>query len=319
MHAKTLLASILLLTTALAGCIVPENMQTLREDLGYASHDTTLIVAIHADTTKPLTHEPVNLTAQILDAPENEDPTLEWSINGTQHEGEQIQHAFTTPGNHTVHLAASTPNATATDTLTLTVTDHHPPTPIITLHDEAPTTTEPTTLTASASKDPNGLPLTYAWALDDEPLGTDETIQVTLDAGVHTIHLTADNGHHDATTSKTLAVDEPYQAQDTLTLTDDLIQPITLHEHAQTIRTHLEHETTQGLETVHLALLDEQGDTLHSTQTDPSIGASTATATLTVDANELPPGTYFLHATLEEGIQAPTSLDGLTAYAPPQE
>ncbi len=313
MHARTILAVTLLLTAPLAGCIVPQNMQALREDLGYASLDPLEIdLTIRAETTTPSLEQPVRFTAEIQGAP---DANVTWSIQDEPtHNGTTLEHRFQEPGLHTLHATARTPNATAHDTINVTVQDNQAPQANITLpNHDALTTDDPVTLSAEASTDPDGDPLTYRWTHDGDEIGTRERIQLQPGPGLHTVHLTVQDDHDVDTATQRFTVDQPLSEQATLTPTNDThTLTLTAHESIHQLHLELDHTTTLGLETIQITLLDED-EPLATATTDPDPGASSAHATLTSD--ELTPGAYVLEATLERGLQTDLTLEGTLAYA----
>lgn len=317
MHRRAILALALMLTAPLSGCIVPENMTALREELGYASVELPDVVAkARASTLTPRVHEDVTLTAEVEGLP-LENATIEWTLGDTTRAGPSITHAFTQPGPVPVNLTVSGDGSAAHDALTLTVEENARPTAEITLPPASSLVAgETVTLSASSSSDPDGDELTYAWTIDGTPTGTGPTLEHAFDAGVHQVKLTVSDGLEAVAAFQQVPVEERLAAAGNLSATEDTMSTsFEVREGIEGLEVTLEHTTTLGADDVDLLLLDDAGETVASASTEPSPGTSTAKERLSLPGSELSPGPYTLEARLERGANATVSLTGTLTYA----
>lgn len=316
MRARVSLVASLILLAPLAGCIVPENMTQLRQDLGYASvQRPDLVAKARASTLSPAVGETVTLTADVQGAPAA-NTTLTWTVDGTTHEGPTVERAFEAPGTVNVTVTARADGVEATDALTLDVAANEPPTASVEVPDrDALVHTEPVTLRANTS-DPDGDELSHAWTLDGQPAGEAATVQASVDPGVHRASLEVTDGRATAIAEATFAVAHALDAAGNLSTGEaTLTTGFDVREGVDGLAVTLEHTTTAGVDDVDLALVDAGGETVAAAEAEPEPGASTASETLTVDAGSLAPGSYALEATLERGSGASVTLEGEVAYA----
>lgn len=319
MRGHATLAIAVLLMAPLTGCLVPQNMTQLREDLGYASVDRPeLVVKARASSMAPTVNETVTLTADVEGVPPA-NASVTWTIDGQAREGRTVETVFETPGTVEASATASVDDVTASDTITLDVTPNRAPVPSIDLPDRGSLTdTEPVRLDGQASSDPDGDALSYAWTVDGEAVGQSETVDVDLDPGVHRATLTVDDGLVDATQQTQFAVDQVLAAEGTVSTGDDTMAVgFEVREGAEGLEVAFEHTTTAGMDDVDLTLVDADGTPVATASGEPEPGASTASQTLEASADELAPGAYTLEATLERGTDAELSWEGAVAYAPP--
>ncbi|MDX1611537.1 MAG: PKD domain-containing protein [Candidatus Thermoplasmatota archaeon] len=314
----TLLLAFLLLASAGSGCIVPENMTVLREELGYANVELPdAIVKIRAETLHPRVDEPVALTVQV-DGVATDGLPIAWTLgDGTTATGQEIDHAWAEPGTYTVN-ATVTPaeGPRAHDAITITVTENQPPIPTISVESTTPAMAgTPVVLSAAESRDDDGDPLEHTWALDGEPAGIGPRLTHTFDAGVHKIQLTSDDGWEAVTTFHHLAVALPIQREASLDAADAAVEiPFTVEEDAEALTLTLTHTSQAGLEAVRITLVDGEGEPLAQATTDPAPGTSEATTTLQVGGEALEPGSYALEASLERGLDTTVTIEGILTY-----
>lgn len=317
MHARLLLA-LVLLTPALSGCIVPENMAALREELGYTSVDLADVVAkARASTLSPRVHEDVTFTAEV-EGVSMSNATIEWSIGGTDAAGQQVTHVFTEPGPVPVNLAVEGPQGSkATDALTVEVQPNALPEATIAIEDRGNLTAgTPVTISAAESTDPDGDELAYSWVVDGEQVSKDARFSKAFAPGVHEVELTLDDGIDQVVAFDAFAIALPIEASGTVS-TDEptLTIPFEATSGVDAVTLTLEHSTNAGLDDVRIDLLDGDGETVASAQTEPDPGASTATETLEVDGSELPEGSYTVEATLERGVDSTVTIEGVLTYS----
>lgn len=315
----TLLLAGLLLLPALTGCIVPENMTVLKEELGYASVELPdVIVRIRADDTQPRVDVPVELTAVIEGVPAVA-TNVTWRLGqGQIAYGSTVQHAWSSPGPVDVNVTVQPPEGPpAYDSLTIHVHDNQPPLPAITVEDrEDLQDGDMVVLSAVESSDPDGDPLVHTWTLDGDTLeGPRVERQVT--AGLHDVQLVTSDGWTEVTVFDTFGVDLPITRQARLSVQAPTAEvPVEIQEGATSLTADLVHSTTLGLDDVRLSLLDAEGEVVAQAHSEPDLGASQATEHLEVDGTDLSPGAYTLKAELVRGVQAEVTLDGLIAYEP---
>lgn len=317
MHARLLLA-LVLLTPALSGCIVPENMAALREELGYTSVDLADVVAkARASTLSPRVHEDVTFTAEV-EGVSMSNATIEWSIGGTDAAGPQVTHAFDEPGTVPVNLTVEGPQGSkATDMLTVEVQPNALPEATIAIEDRGNLTGgTPVTLSAAESTDPDGDELAYRWIVDGEEVSTDARFSKAFAPGVHEVELTVDDGIDQVVAFDAFAVALPIEASGTVSAEEPtLAVPFEAASGADALTLTLEHSTNAGLDDVRLDLLDADGEAVASAQTEPEAGASTATETLEVDGSQLTEGAYTVEATLERGVDSTVTIEGVLTYS----
>ena len=128
----------------------------------------------------------------------------------------------TTSGTYVFRLTVSDGQATGTDTVTITVNPKPNQAPVANAGaDQSVTTGTPVTLDGSASSDPDGDPLTYAWTLQPGAPGSvtltgGTTVNPSFTpavAGTYTFQLTvSDNAGHSSTDTVTVAVGVPNRA-----------------------------------------------------------------------------------------------------------
>lgn len=318
MHARTLLVGALLLSTPLTGCIVPENMTALRQELGYASVETPELVAkARASTLTPRVHENVTFTAEIEGQPLS-NVTLRWTIGEATARGPQASYTFSEPGNRTVELTAEGSHGTlATDRLELTVRRNHAPRPQIAIEDrQALTTGEPVTLSALSSTDPDGDELTYRWLVDGSTLGEGPRVTERFEAGVHRVKLVASDGYNETAAFDRFTVARPLGLEANLTATEPEAQlAFDVRPNAEQLAVQLTHSTRAGTEDVQLVLLGPDGNEVAASRTDPEPGSSQAKETLTVDGDQLTPGAYTLEARLDRGVSSTVTIEGVLTYS----
>lgn len=319
MMRPTLLLAGLLLLPAVTGCIVPENMTVLKEELGYASVDLPdVVVRIQAEDTQPRIDVPIELTARI-DGIAAVATNVTWRLGqGQEAYGPTIEHAWATPGTVIVNVTVTPPEGPAVyDELTVQVHDNQAPLPAITVEDRGDLVDgDMAVLSAVESTDPDGDPLVHTWTLDGEA-HEGPRIEQQVTAGLHDVQLVTSDGFTEVTVFDTFAVDLPIQREARLDVQGPTVEvPVQVEPGADGLQAQLVHTTTAGLDDVRLALLDDDGEVVAEAQSEPSPGASQATERLDVDGGDLAPGAYTLQAELIRGTQAEVTLDGLLDYEP---
>lgn len=315
----TLLLAGLLLLPAVTGCIVPENMTVLKEELGYASVDLPdVVVRIQAEDTQPRVDVPIELTARI-DGISEVATNVTWRLgHGQEAYGPTIEHAWTTPGPETVNVTVTPPEGPAVyDELTVQVHDNQAPLPAITVEDRGDLVDgDMAVLSAVESTDPDGDPLVHTWTLDGEP-HEGPRIEQQVTAGLHDVQLVTSDGFTEVTVFDTFAVDLPIQREARLDVQAPTVEmPVQVEPGVDGLQASLTHTTTAGLDDVRFALLDGDGEVVAETQSEPSLGASEATEHLKVNGAELAAGTYTLQGELVRGIQAEVTIEGVLGYEP---
>lgn len=319
MMRPTLLLAGLLLLPAVTGCIVPENMTVLKEELGYASVDLPdVVVRIQAEDTQPRVDVPIELTARI-DGIAAVATNVTWRLgHGQEAYGPTIEHAWITPGPVTVNVTVTPPEGPpAYDAMTIRVHDNQAPLPAITVEDRGTLVDgDMAVLSAVESTDPDGDPLVHTWTLDGEAF-EGPRIERQVTAGLHDVELTTSDGFTEVTVFDTFAVDLPIQREARLDLQGSTVEvPVQVETGVEALQVNLTHTTTAGMDDVRLALLDADGEVVAEAQSEPSPGTSEATEHLEVDGRELAAGTYTLKAELVRGSQAEVTIDGILDYEP---
>ncbi len=314
-----LLAGLLLLLAPLTGCIVPENMSELREELGYASVEIPDVVAkARASTLEPRVNETVSFTATV-DGITQEAAEIAWNLDGAEATGSTVDHVWLTPGVATVELTVTGPDGqVATDAIELTVHDNAPPTPVITVETGEPLLAgEPITLTATDSMDPDGDVLGHTWTIDGTQAGTGPRIEASLTPGLHEVTLTTSDGLNEVTAFRSLAVAQPFSETGSLEMAStERSIGFTVHQGASLLEVTLDHSTRLGFDDVDLVLLDSQGEEVTASRTEPEIGSSQAGEAISLDGSSLPPGAYTLEAQLVRGTAAQVTIEGVLTYSP---
>jgi len=314
-------ASLLVIVTLLAagaGCIVPEDMPALREELGYASVDQPdLVVKARASTQTPTVDEAVELTAETeglpIDAAE-----ITWDVNGTTHEGPAVETSFADAGAHPVTVEASGPNGTqATDAIEIQVQANQPPEAAVSIDAEQLQAGETVAIRAEASTDPDGDELTYEWRVDDEPVDAGPVLETELRAGPHSVAVTVTDGYAEDTAERTFAVDDRFRHQANLSLTDSSTQfPVSVADGLAEAEIALTHSTTQGADTVNLTLQDDDGAAIANVVTDPGPGSDEARAQLVLDGDQLAAEPHTLIVELDQGSETMATIEGVFTYSP---
>lgn len=315
----TLVASLLLVLSATSGCIVPEDMPALREELGYASvEQPDLVVKARATTLTPTVEQPVELSAEIeglpLDAVE-----LTWDVNGTTYEQATIEVSFAQPGTHPVELTATGPNGTsAEDAIQIEAIPNQAPEPELRVEDAGELWAhEPVVVRAEGSTDPDGDELSYDWRLDGEPVDAGPVLEADLEAGPHHVAVTVSDGHAEATREESFAVDQLLDREANLTAQDTETRfTVPVAASLETATLELTHTTQAGLDTVNFTLLTPDGEALVSTQTDPAPGDSQANQRIELDAEALEAQPHTLVLSLERGTEAVATIEGVFTYSP---
>ena len=154
------------------------------------SHDVAIanrppVAGFDISSANPLTGEQVSFTSTATD-PDGTIAAYAWDLDndGQFDDGAsaQVEGSFPVANTYTVKLMVTDSNgATATATKTVTA-QNRPPTASFTTSPDTPTTDGPVTFT-STSTDPEGLPLTATWDLDNN--GTFETTGASGPEDVH--------------------------------------------------------------------------------------------------------------------------------------
>lgn len=317
MRAYATLTVAVLLMAPLSGCLVPQNMTQLREDLGYASVDRPdLVVKARASSMTPVVNETVSLTGDVEGVPLS-NATVTWTIDGEPREGRTVEAVFEEPGPVNATVTASADDVTASDSITLDVVANRAPVPSIEIPDrERLADDAPVRLDGQPSTDPDGDALTYAWTVDGEPVGEEATVELDLDPGVHRATLTVHDGIAEATEEVAFAVDQVLATEGTVSAEDDtLAVGLEVRQGVEALEVAFEHTTAAGVDDVDLTLVDADGEPVVTANDEPEAGASTASGTLEASSSDLAPGAYTLEATLERGTSADVTWEGTLAYA----
>lgn len=316
MHARTILAVAVLLSAPMAGCIVPENMTALREELGYASVEPVELAATaRASTLTPRVAEEVTLTAEIEGAP-LANASITWRVGDDTFSGRSLELDFEAPGTVPVNLTVEADGAVAHDAITLTVQENHPPTAVITVPARDTLVAGKTaTLSGTSSTDPDGDTLEHAWEIDGEPIGAGATVEHAFTPGLHEIKLTVSDGLETVVAFDTVAAAERFDAAGNLSLTEDVLtHGLEVGTGVAELAVTLTHTTRLGVDDVDLVLLDADGEPVAAASTSPAPGASTASERLTVPGGDLDAGAYTLETRLERGASSTVTLEGTIAY-----
>lgn len=317
-RALSLLASLVVLLAATAGCVVPEDMPALREELGYASVDRPdLVVKARASTQTPTIEEPVTMRAEVEGAPLDA-VELRWEVDGSTYEDAEIEVSFTQPGDHPVRLEAAGPNGTrAVDEITVEARPNEAPEAQLHVGDaDELWSDEPVTLRAEAS-DPDGDELSYTWQLDGETREAGAVLEAELAPGPHDVAVTVSDGHAEVTREQAFAVDHRIEHQANLSFQEPEAQvTVPLAEGLDEARLQLTHTTLAGLEQVNLTVRSPDGEAIASTTTDPDPGASQASEELTLGGEALDPRAHTLVVTLEQGTESVATIEGVFMYSP---
>ena len=164
----------------------------------------------------PAVDETVTFDASASYDPDGTIVSYAWDFGDTTTgTGEITTHAYTTADTYTVTLTA-TDNDGLTDTTTATITvsppELEPPVASFIYSPVAPTTGETVTFDASASYDPDGTIVSYAWDFGDTTTGTGEiTTHTYADDGTYTVTLTVtdNDGLSDATSEDITVLNRP--------------------------------------------------------------------------------------------------------------
>lgn len=319
MRRLTVITVLLLAGSSLAGCVVPENMGALREELGYASVERPdLVVKARASTLTPTIGEPVNLTADVTGLPLRA-VEVSWTVNETTYEGPTTKLAFDEPGTRTVHVQAVGPNGTkAQDEIELDVRPNTPPVPELVVEDRKQLTTEqPVVLRATGSTDPDGDELSFDWTLDGEPIEAGPRLERTLAAGPHAVELRVSDGLVERTVHEAFAVAQPVHHEVTLGLERTSAQfTLGVGPSAKQLDVRLNHSTHAGIDDVNLTLLGPEGTVVARSDTSPEPGESRGQETLSVDGDQLAPRAHTLQVELARGTEATVTVEGVLMYSP---
>jgi PKD repeat protein len=177
---------------------------TVTDDIGNSTTDSMIVTVFNA---APLANAGPDQTANHAQTatlagsgsdPEGGPLTYAWSLGDVQIEtGVNPTVGPFAVGIHTVTLTVTDDHgATATDSMTVTVINEAPVAnagPDQTVKVKGKTTT--VTLDGSASSDPEGGILSYAWTLNGQTVGTGAAPQVAVPAGVHVFTLTVTDDH----------------------------------------------------------------------------------------------------------------------------
>lgn len=299
------------------GCIVPEDMPALREELGYASVERPdLVVKARASTQTPAIEEPVELRAE-TEGLSPDQLTFTWDVNGTTYEGAQVEVTFSSPGAHPVQLEASDANGTTgSDQITIEVRPNQPPSPQLRIEDrEQLWADEPVVLQADGSTDPDGDELSYDWRLDGEPVEAGPVLETELAAGPHEVEVQVSDGHATRSVEESFAVDQGLHHEANLSATDEVARfGLPVGASLEEAELELSHTTSAGLETVNLTLEAADGTPVATVQTDPDPGASQAQARLVL--SDLDPEPHTLVVRLERGTETMATIEGIFTYSP---
>lgn len=314
----TLIVALVLLAAPLAGCVVPENMTALREDLGYASVDLPDVVAkARASTLTPRVQEPVTLTADV-EGIALRNATIHWSVDGEQAAGRTIERSFGEPGPVPVNLTVEGPEGTAAhDALTLEVRENAVPVPAISIEDAGSLTEgDRVTISGLGSADADGDALTYTWVVDGEQVSTEPQFERTVTAGVHEVKLVVGDGLEESVAFDSYAVARPIAASGEATVDDPVLPiPLDVQEGASGLEATLVHSSHAGVDDVQLVLVGPDGDEVAASRGAPEPGASQGEETIAVDGDALVPGSYSLQARLDRGASATVTIEGVLTYS----
>lgn len=309
---------LLLATPGLAGCVVPEDMPALREELGYAEVDRPeLVVRARASDHAPTVGEPVNLSAEVEGSPTRA-VDVTWDVNGTEREGLQTSVRFDEPGRQPVRVEAVGPNGTrASDRLVLEVEPNAAPEPALAVEGEDHRVGEPVAISAAGSRDADGDELSYDWWLDGEPVEAGPRLERALPAGAHEVRVRVSDGLEARSTSRAFAVDHPIHHEANLTLTRTAARlTVPVEPGLASAEIELVHSTRAGLDDVNLTLRTAAGEVLARSDTPPEPGAERARERLTLDGADAEPGPHTVVAHLDRGVGASLTIEGVFTYSP---
>jgi len=314
----SLAATVIVLLSATSGCLVPEDMPALREELGYASVERPdLVVKARASTQTPTVDEPVELAAETDGLPLSA-VDVTWTVNGTTYEDATIEVSFPEAGTYPVQVIAEGPNGTsAEDAIEIEARPNQAPVAEIDVAEGPLWADEPVAIRAEGSSDPDGDELSYEWRLDGEAVEAGPVLEGDLDAGAHEVAVTVSDGYAQDTARTTFAVDQRIAHEANLTIQEDEAQfTVPVADGLDEAELQLTHTTRAGLEQVSLIVRGPSGDAVASTQTDPEPGQNQATARLTLDGGDLGPEPHTLVVGLERGTQAMATIEGVFSYSP---
>jgi hypothetical protein len=307
-----------LAAAALSGCIVPEDMPALREELGYASvEETDLVVKARASTQTPTVGETVNLSA---DTERYTDTvTLSWTVNGTTYDDRAPSLSFDETGTIPVEVRAEAPDGTqAVDEIALEVQPNAAPEAALEIEDREDLWSDEAVLVrADGSTDPDGDELTYDWRLDGEPIEAGSVLETQLAPGPHEVAVTVTDGLAEDTATAAFAVDHRLEREIELTTQEPQAEiPLQPAAGLDQLELSLTHSTPTGLESVNLSLEDAEGGLVAADQTDPGPSQDEASLTLTIDGGSLAAEPHTLAASLERGTETVGTIEGVFTYSP---
>lgn len=169
-----------------------------------------------ADPANPVTGETVDLDATQSFDEDGEIISYEWTYNGQEQTGEQIQVSFDEPGSYDVTLTVTDDDgATNTTTNTVTVDQaNRAPDASFTFEPTNPLTGETVTFTAT-STDPDGDTLSHQWDFNGDGIvdATGEQVTNVFDEpGSYNVSLTSSDGSLSDTATRTVEVELANQA-----------------------------------------------------------------------------------------------------------
>jgi PKD repeat protein len=185
------------------------NSDTVSQDISIGDNKNP-VASFTFSPTSPRRDEPVYFNATDSYDPEGDTLTYSWDFgDGTGGSGSMPNHTYTNTGTFTVHLQVTDSiGASNSTTRSVTVSADQSPTASFVYSPSNPSAGEDVFFNATASSDPEGGQLTYAWDFGDGSNSTAETVtHAYTTAGTYTVVLeVTDDKGNTSSISKTITV-----------------------------------------------------------------------------------------------------------------
>jgi len=285
MRAAWSLAALVLASASLSGCLGVDNMDDLKDMLGFrpvALSVAAPIARAQASTVLADVAQLVAFTAQASQDPQGLPLEFNWDFgDGTDADGSQATHAWRSPGLYTVTLhAANLAGKEAFDTVVVTVRADLPPVVAFTItldgkSVERAHASDPLLFTSQV-RDPEGQPVKLLWDFGDGTTATTPTATHSSgDGGRYTVSLRAeDPAGHVGTALGQLTLDDSFHDQGHVAMLGPTLDssPIHVGALAQHITVKTDIEPLLGVNAVILTLVDAAGKEVGRMPLEPPLG-----------------------------------------------